>query len=303
MVMRLRRTSMIASANATEKIQKFLSSDCDAIILDLEDGVPYADKPLARENVIKMFREFDFRNKERIIRVNTIGSDEYLKDMSEVVAGVLPDSIRVPKCETREDVLLVDQALREIEQKAGCQQNTIEIVALIESPLGVRNAYEIASSCTRVAALALGMEDLTRTMGVKRRYLDDELDLIYARQKVVLDAKSAHVQALDSVLLILGDYEAAIRHARASKQDGFSGRTVGDIRQVAEINRIYSHSPQEVLFAQKMKKAYEKQTTEGKAEAFLDNQLVCCAAYEGAIEILEEDKSRHQHATRLGLQY
>lgn len=301
--MRYRRTSMISSANALEKIKSFLSTDCDAMILDLEDGVPLSDKALARENVCKMFREFDFCGKERTIRVNTIGSEEYCKDLTDAIAKVLPDSIRVPKCETREEMLRVDYDLSQIEDKAGLARNSIEVIALIESPLGVRNAYDIASSCERVTALAMGMEDLSRSLGIKRRYKNDSLDMIYARQKVVLDACAAGVQPLDSALLILDDYDANLEHARAAKQDGFMGRSVGDPQQVAEINMIYSFSPDEVNYARGMKDAYEQQSGEGKAEAFFGGQLVCYAAYERAIEVLESDRTRAEHAARLGLQY
>lgn len=301
--MRFRRTCMISSANALDKIKMFLASDVDNMILDLEDGVPPQDKDLARENIRMMFKEYNFRNKERTIRVNSIGSENYRKDMDEVVAVVLPDSIRVPKCEYPEDILRVDSDLRAIEEKNGLPYNSIEIIAMIESPMGVRNAYEIASSSARLTALAIGMEDLTRDLRVTRRYENDELDLLYARQKLVLDARAAKVQLLDSSLLVLHDFECNIRHAKAAKQDGFDGRSVGDVAQVEAFNRIYSHSPESVAHAKGMQAAYEEQSKDGRAESFYEGKLVCFAAYEGAMALIKEDNERAEHASKLGLAY
>lgn len=301
--MYFRRTSAIASANSLDKIMKFLSSDCDAIILDLEDGVPFPEKPNARNNVNLILSKWDFRGKERTVRVNSISSDEYLKDMEGVISKTCPDSIRVPKCETKEDIYKVDRDLTEIEKKAGLKKNSIEILALIETPIGIRNTYEIASCCDRVTAICLGMEDLTRTLGIRRRYVDDELDLIYARQKIVLDSKAAEVNILDSALLIIGDYDAVICHARDSKQMGFDGRSIGDPSQALAINRIYSYSEEEVQRAKEMKTAYEGSLRGGESEAFLGQQLICFAAYENALNILKTDEMRQNHAKKLGLQY
>lgn len=288
--MRIRRSIIWANGIDLDAAKKRLASCADAVCIDLEDGVAFAQKPQARKMTVEMMRTWDFFGKERIIRVNPIDTAEYDIDMREVIAVALPDAIRVPKCEHVRDMLKIDAQLSAIESAAGLKENTIEILAMIESPLGIRNAYDIATCCKRVTALSLGMEDLTREMGVKRRYVDNELDLIYARQKFVLDAKAAGVQAIDSVLLLLdGADEANKRQNELSKQTGFDGRSVHNDEQAKWANDTFAPSPQEVAWAKGACAEYEAHCKEGTV--VYDGMEICFAAYLKAKAIVEKSNA------------
>lgn len=279
--MRVRRSIIWANGIDIEVAKEKAGSCADAICIDLEDGVSFDKKPQARKMTVEMLKTWDFGKKEKIVRVNPVDTDEYPIDMREVVAVALPDAIRVPKCEHVEDMLKVDGQLAAIEAAAGLPENTIEIIAMVESPLGIRNAYEIAACCKRVTALSLGMEDLTREMGVERRYVNNELDLLYARQKIVLDAKAAGVQIIDSVLLLtVGSDEANLRQNAESKQMGFDGRSVQNNQQAIWANEAFSPAKEKVEWARNAAKMYEEKKDEGTV--FYEGFEICYAAYQKA---------------------
>ncbi len=237
---RLRRSLAWALALQQETLKELIAGPADGIVLDLEDGVLVSQKQMAREATCCVLQKLDFRKKERIVRVNPIDSEFFHDDIEQVIAKGLPDAIRLPKCEKTEDILMTDAILSKIEKDSGLKEGSIEILAMIETPLGIRNAYEIATCCPRVTALSLGMEDMCREYGVPRRYKDNELDMLYLRQKLVLDSKAAGVQALDSALLNFDDLESTKREAYESKQAGFTGRSVQGNEQASLVNSIFT---------------------------------------------------------------
>lgn len=285
--MRIRRSIIWGKALDLEETQRLCEGAGDAICLDLEDGVAKGRKQEARVNAVKILRECNFHGKEKIVRVNDVHSPEFIADMNITIAEGLPDAIRIPKCEYVEDMLATDGILSAIEARAGIPENSIEVIAMIESPIGLRSAYDIAKSCERVTALNLGMEDLTRELGVLRRYRDDELDLIYARQKFVLDAMAAHVQAIDAVLLQMDGGDEATRTASIrSRQDGFTGRSCHGNVQAEEANRIYGPDPAYLEWSRRAKQAYEENASADLDMPIVDGKRICYAAYEKACDVV-----------------
>lgn len=279
--MRIRRSIIWGKALDAQETQRLCEGAGDAICLDLEDGVAKSRKQEARINAVKILKECNFHGKERVVRVNDFHSEEFLDDMNIAIAQGLPDAVRVPKCEYKEDMLAIDGILSAIEKNAGLPKNSIEVIALIESPIGIRNAYEIASSCERVTALNLGMEDMTRELGVQRRYENNKLDLIYLRQKIVLDAKAAGVQIIDAVLLqMAGGDEATEKDSYRSKQDGFTGRSCHGNKQAELANRIYGPDPAYVEWSRRAKEAYEANAKANLDMPMVDGKQICYAAYE-----------------------
>ncbi len=284
---RLRRSLAWAMALKPEELKQLIAGCCDGIVLDLEDGVLITQKETARTATCQILQNLNFGKKERIVRVNPVDSKFFESDMTEVIAKGLPDAIRLPKCEHTEDVLMVERMLTQIEKDNNMTQNTIEILAMIETPLGVRNAYDIAVCCKRVTALSLGMEDMCREFGVKRRYENNALDMLYLRQKLVLDAKAAGVQILDSALLNFDDIESTRREAVESKQTGFTGRSVQGNEQAKLVNDIFTPDAEEVEDARGMVAAYEDAGAHGDTGHIMyHGKLVCYAAYTHACDLL-----------------
>lgn len=294
--MRIRRSIAWTRGHDFEKTREQIASVADAITIDLEDGVPEQSKDEARKKAVEMLTTWDFCGKERIVRVNPVNSPHFEADMREVVALALPDALRVPKCEYAEEMLRIDTMLSEIEDNASLPRNSIEVLAMIESPIGIRNGYEIATCCARITALSLGLEDLTREMGVQRRYHDNELDFLYARQKMVLDAKAAGVQAIDSGLLIEENgTEASNNHSLRSKQDGFVGRSVRDNSQAVFANQVYMPSKEEVAWARGAVETYEQCARDSLYEANYQGKKICYAAYEKALDLIAYYERIREH--------
>lgn len=278
----LRRSIVWCNGQNMDETKKYLQGEADGLCIDLEDTVPVPYKPQARKVAVEILHTLDFGRKERIVRVNEFASEEFPQDMSEVIAVAPPDTIRVPKCEYAEDMKEIDRQLCEIEDKHNLARNTIEVIAMIETPIGVRNAFDIATSCARVTAINLGMEDLTNEMGITRRYEHNELDLIYVRQKIILDAKAAGVQVLDSVLLLVGQDDVANRQSAESKQMGFTGRSCRNNEQAAYANKVFSPTEAEIIAAHGIIKAFDDAAVEGRIRPQYDGKYICLPHYKKA---------------------
>lgn len=287
--MRIRRSIDWSKGFSEETVKNSIATAADAVCIDLEDGVPPARKAEARVTTVHALNTLDFRGKERIVRVNAIGSEDFYKDIAEVIAVATPDAIRVPKCEYVKDMLMIDGLLNQIEQSKGLAPNSIEVIAMIESPIGIRNAFDIASCCERVTALNVGMEDLTRGMGVVRRYEDNELDLVYARQKMVLDAKAAGVQAIDSGLLV-PDPEKNFKQNADSRQMGFTGRSVHGNAEAENANKAFAPSEADIAFAKGAVAAYKEGKFNKDGNVVFNGKTICFAAYEKALDVLAYDE-------------
>ena len=277
------RTVLWCFGGKEEAIEKS-KSQADAICFDLEDTVPQALKAEARMRIVDIFRTVDFGKKLRLIRVNSVGSEAYYKDLLNCVAHAKPEIIKVPKCETAQDVLTVDAHLSLIEAMEGIPYGSIAIHASVETPLGIRNTYEIASACARVQDLGFGAEDISRAMNVPRRYRDNELDCLYLRQKFVNDVLSAGKKAYDACLLI-DDLAACEAQDKASRQMGFSGRSTRTEEETIAANRAFSPSREELRVAQGIVDTYDRVAITGGMPIF-EGKMICLAAYRQAKGIL-----------------
>lgn len=271
--MRLRRSLVWVSGYDLDKLRKAIDSNVDAIVLDLEDGVTVNQKPEARACAYKALKEWDFKGKERVVRVNALDTEFFKEDLEQVLPAI-PDAIRLPKCESVEYVLEMDRQLTELEKKYQVPEGSIELILMVETAKGIMKCYEMASCCKRVTAMGVGMEDLTASMGVARNYELGSQDLLYARQKLVLEAKAAGVQALDSGVLFSGDPEYMIQDTLKDKRDGFEGRSLSDLSHVDLINQCFSPSEEEAEWAEKIIAAYKNAVEEGRSEVEIDGKFV-----------------------------
>lgn len=271
--MRVRRSLLWVNGYDTEKLKKAIESNTDTIVIDLEDGVTVPQKAEAREKAYEALKNWDFKGKERALRVNGLDTP-FFKDDLEKVLPAIPDAVRLPKCETVEYVLEMDRILTELEEKNGVPQNTIELILMIETPLGVMNSYELAKCTKRVTAMGIGMEDLTASMEVARYYELNTTDLIYARQKVILSAKAAGVQAIDSGVLFSGDLDFFMKDCMQDKRDGFEGRSVSDLNHIDLVNKAFSPTEKEIDWAKRVIEAYENGVRTGCSDVYVDGKYI-----------------------------
>ena len=214
----------------------------DSIMLDLEDSVTMAEKDTARLLVYNALKTIDYGNTEMVVRINPLNTPFGKKDIEAVVkAGV--DVIRMPKTETAEEVREVEREIEKVEKELGCLGRT-QIMAAIESTLGVVNAYEIAIASKRMMGIALGAEDYCANLKTQRTPEGNEL--LLARQTIVVAARAAGIDALDTVYSNLNDMETFRKEVELIKSLGFDGKSIINPRQIEIINEVFAPKQKDI---------------------------------------------------------
>ena len=208
----------------------------DSIMLDLEDSVTMAEKDAARLLVHNALKTIDYGTTEMVVRINPLNTPYGKKDIEAVVkAGV--HVIRMPKTETAEEVVEVEREIEKVEREIGCLGRT-QIMAAIESTLGVVNAYAIATASKRMMGIALGAEDYCANLKTQRS--PEGMELLMARQTIVVAARAAGIDALDTVYSNLNDMETFRKEVELIHQLGFDGKSIINPRQIEIINEVFT---------------------------------------------------------------
>ena len=214
----------------------------DSIMLDLEDSVTMAEKDTARLLVHNALKSIDYGDTEMVVRINPLNTPYGKKDIEAVVkAGV--DVIRMPKTETAEEVIEVEREIERVEKEIGCLGRT-KIMAAIESTLGIVNAYAIATASPRMMGIALGAEDYSANLKTQRTPGGDELRL--ARETIVVAARAAGIDALDTVYSNLNDMETFRKEVEFIKTLGFDGKSIINPRQIEVVNDVFAPKEKEI---------------------------------------------------------
>ncbi len=262
---RLRRTRIYLPGNRPRMIQKGPHLGADAVILDLEDSVSPEEKDAARILVGKAIENIDFGDAEVMVRINPVHSGGLLDLPVVLTAG--PDSIVVPKCESRDDVRIVDKAINEISPS-----KPVAILPMIETAKGILNAYEVACASSRVEAITFGGEDFTQDIGATRTKAGKEI--FWGRSMLVIAAKAAGVQALDTVFSDLEDEEGLREDTREIKEMGFDGRAAIHPAQIEIIHEVFTPTDAELLYAANVISASEKAWHEGSGVAVVKGKMI-----------------------------
>lgn len=240
----------------------------DGVILDLEDSVALVKKPEARLVVRNALRGINFYGAERMVRVNQLPRG--LEDLEYVIPHFV-NLILLPKCETADQVLEVDQKITQLLEESDLD-HPVYLMPIIESALGVVNAYSIASASERVAALAIGLEDYTADLGAARTREGKES--FYARNALVNAAKAAGIQAIDSVFSDVSDMDALRRVVLESKSLGFDGMGCIHPRQIKVIHEAFAPTREEIDRACRIVLAFDKATEEGLGVVSLGSKMI-----------------------------
>jgi citrate lyase subunit beta / citryl-CoA lyase len=245
------RSWLYAPGNNPRLLDKVFGAGSDAVILDLEDAVPPAEKVRARGLVAEAVRgRRDRPGPALFVRVNHPDSGLAEADVAAVVQPGLA-GLRVPKVEDADTVRLVDGWLAAAEQRAGLPTGSVILVCNVESAAGVWYALEIGRASPRVQALGFGAADFVRD--VAARVGPDGLETLYARSRLVLAARVAGIRPpVDGVYTRLDDEAGLERTTRQGRDLGFFGRSALHPRQVATINRVYTPSQAEVDHAREV---------------------------------------------------
>ncbi len=262
---KLRRSRIYLPGNRPRMIQKGPMLGADALILDLEDSVVPEQKDAARLLVAQAIKHINFRSAEVMVRINPI-SHGGLTDL-KVVLPTGPDSVVVPKCESKDDVLAV---VDEINTTA--PNTSIAVLPMIETARGVLNAFEVASASPLVDAITFGGEDFTQDIGATRT--KEGREIFWGRSLVVIAAKAAGVQALDTVFSDINDEEGLIRDTTEIKQMGFDGRAAIHPLQIDVINSCFTPTEKEMQHAANVVYAAEMARHDGSGVAVIKGKMI-----------------------------
>ncbi|STO70377.1 citrate (pro-3S)-lyase subunit beta [Avibacterium paragallinarum] len=282
--MKLRRSMLfVPGSNAAMLSNSFIYKP-DAIMFDLEDAVVLKEKDSARMLVAHALKNPFYQDIETVVRVNPLDSAFGLDDLNAVVrAGV--GIVRLPKTDTAQDVVDMDNAIAEIEKQCGRVVGSTKLLAAIESPLGVTQANEIAKASSRLIGIALGAEDYVRNLKTERS--PDGVELLFARCTILQAARAAGIMAFDTVFSNADDEEGFLREASLIKQLGFDGKSLINPRQIELIHNLYAPSQKDVDFAKRVISAAEQAEKEGLGVVSLNGKMVDSPIIERAKLVLQ----------------
>jgi citrate lyase subunit beta/citryl-CoA lyase len=268
--MAIHRSLLFAPGNHARRVAKALALDADAVILDLEDACPIAEKKATRALVVAACQRS--RQSRGYVRVNAISTEFGYGDIVAVVApGV--DGIVLPKVERADEIRAVDWVLTNLEQERGLPAGQFDVIPIVETGRGMANIRAITAAGPRIRRIAFGAGDLTLDMNIE--WSRGETELLPYRSECVLASRAAGIEApLDTVWVDLADAEGLRASTRHVKSLGFQGKMCIHPDQVGEVNAIFSPSAAEVEWSRKVVQAFAAAEAAGSASIQLEGKFI-----------------------------
>lgn len=294
---------LFVPANSWRMITTAATEGGDAVILDLEDACPIAEKETGRifaRDSIPMLKE---KGMDVFVRVNSFDTELTEEDISYVVVSGL-DGVILPKAESKEDILKLDQLLKVEEEKKGILPNAIAILPLLESPKGISAVSEIISGSQRVIGVSFGAGDYSREIGAGMGVTSlspEEYFLMasHPRSCIALAARAAGILAIDSPFFgLVIDIEGLIKESRKVKLIGFTGKLLVHPRHVDSVNQVFSPSKDEIDFARRVIKAYEEAKAKGLGATSLGGRMIDYGSYRRALNLISIAKKISEREKR-----
>ncbi|HVC56121.1 MAG TPA: CoA ester lyase [Stellaceae bacterium] len=264
------RSFLFAPGNHARRVEKALSLDADAVILDLEDAVATAEKPATRALVAAALQRT--RRGRLYVRVNAVDSEFCYGDLVAVVRPGL-DGVILPKVESAAGLATIDWLLAQLERERGLMPGGIDLIPIIETARGLDRLGAILAAGTRVRRVAFGAGDFT--LDVNMAWSRDEAELAQARAAIVVASRAAGIEApLDTVWVDLPDRDGLEASSRTALGFGFQGKMCIHPDQIAVVNRVFTPSEAEIAFAERVAAAFAKAEAEGSAAIQLDGKFI-----------------------------
>jgi citrate lyase subunit beta/citryl-CoA lyase len=283
LLMRLLRSMLYVPGNRQEMCRKAVQLPADAVVLDLEDGVPPAEKQTACRLVKSYLSELAQTGRRAFVRLNPLSSGLTQAELEELVRPGL-DGVSLPKINSANEVQIIASWVSALEKEWGMELGQVKLIPWVETALGVLNAYNIACASPRIVGLALGGDDLTRDMGIVRS--DDGMELLYPRAHVALAAIAVGVAPLDTPYTGFRDEAGLVREARLARQLGFQGKVVIHPSQIEPVNGIFSPSFEEVAEARRLVAVFDEALSRGSAVTTVEGKMVDTPVAERARRLL-----------------
>jgi citrate lyase subunit beta/citryl-CoA lyase len=285
---RLRRTMMFLNAQKPGLVKDPYIYKPDSIMLDLEDAVAENQKDVARFSLYHALKEIDYRGCERVVRINGLDTPYWKEDIRCAVAGGC-DAIRIPKTETPEEVRAVEAEIAMAEKDFNIPAGRTLIMAAIESARGVMKALDVCESSERLFGIALSGGDYTKDL--QTRITGTGVELMGARQNMIIAARAAKVQCFDTVFTNLDDMDGFRKEVETIHLMGFDGKSIVNPRQIPVVHDIFTPTQKDIIFAEKVVKEIEDKREKGIGVFTVDGKMIDIAFYDGAKRTIELAKA------------
>lgn len=260
----------------------------DSIMLDLEDAVAEKEKDAARFSLYHALQEIDYHGVERVVRINGLDSPYWKEDIRCAVAGGC-DAIRIPKTESAQDVKAVETEVENAEKEFDIPEGRTLIMAALESARGIMKALDICEASERLFGIALSGGDYTKDL--QTHITGTGVELMGARQNMVIAARAAGVQCFDTVYTDLDDMDGFKKDVETIHLMGFDGKSIINPRQIEVVHEIFTPSQKDIIFAEKVVKEIDDKKAKGIGVFTVDGKMIDIAFYDGAKRTIELAKA------------
>ncbi|MDO4546723.1 MAG: aldolase/citrate lyase family protein [Clostridia bacterium] len=256
----------------------------DSLIFDLEDAVAENQKDAARFSLYQAMRTVDYRGVERLVRINALDTPHWKEDIRVAVASAV-DGIRISKCETAGDVLEVARHIDLAEKEFNRPSGSTLIMAALESPKGILNAYDICVACPeRFFGVAISGGDFRKCM--QTAYVPGGIEMLAGRANMLLAARAAGVQCFDTVFTNLDDMDGFREEVVQNKQMGFDGKSIISPKQIGIVHEVFTPSRKEIVAAEKIVRAVRDNLKSGVGVFTVDGKMIDIAFLPGAERVI-----------------
>jgi citrate lyase subunit beta / citryl-CoA lyase len=281
-VMLIYRSFLFAPGNHSRRVEKALALDADAVILDLEDACPVAEKVATRNIVVAACQSR--RTCLGYVRVNATSTEYGYGDIVAVVhRGV--DGIVLPKVEAADEIKAVDWVMANLEKERGLPVGAVDVIPIIETGKGMANIRAIAAASKRVRRIAFGAGDFTLDMNME--WSRTEAELLPYRSECVLACRAAEIEPpIDTVWTDLTDSQGFSNSTRHIRSLGFQGKLCIHPDQVAIVNSVLSPSAEQIAWSRKVVEAFEAAEAAGSASIQLEGKFIDYPIFHRARRVL-----------------
>ena len=269
-MIRPRRSVLFMPGSNARALDKARNLPADGLILDLEDSVAPDAKPMARDQIAAAVAAKSFGKREIIIRINNLESPWWQDDLA-MAAAARPDAILVPKISRAADIKTLEDRLRALNAERG-----IVLWAMLESPLGVLSAQEIAATARegdrRLAGFVMGPNDIARE--TRMRMLPGRAAMLPLFTHCILAARASGIEILDGPYNDINDVAGFAKECAQGRDMGFDGKTLIHPGQIDAANAAYTPPAEEIVRARKIMGVFDLPENASKGVVQLDGQMV-----------------------------
>ena len=267
----LRRTMLYVPGNNPGMVKDAGIYGADCVMFDLEDSVSVTEKDAARFLIHSALKSLDLAGKEYLVRINTLESGLGIPDLEAIVrSGKI--IVRLPKTETPQDIVDCEKEIARIERENGIEVGSTRMMAAIESALGALNAKEIALSSPRLMGIAIGAEDYVTDLKTNRS--PEGTELMFGRSMVLLAARTAGIDAIDTVYSDVNNDEGFRNEVALIKQMGFDGKSIINPRQISIVHDVFTPTAKDIEKALAVIEAIEQARQRGSGVISLNGKMI-----------------------------